>query len=79
VLLPRLSSLKGEFMSSLVLGQTGSFDVDSAEKAVASVAAGDNGSALSTMLSQMRASTNSDARSSVTYNVWAEWLQVNAD
>jgi len=61
------------------LSQTDSFDVDAAEAAVSAAAMNENSSALGAMLSQMRATTNSAARSSVTYNVWSEWLQVNAD
>jgi len=66
-------------MPPMGLSQSDSFDVNAAEAAVSAAAANESSSALGAMLSQMRATTNSAARSSVTYNVWSEWLQVNAD
>ena len=66
-------------MSQMELGQADSFDVLPAEAAVSAASSGHGNSALKTCLDQVRAASDSASRSSVTYNVWSEWVQVNVD
>lgn len=52
-------------------------DFEAAEARVTAALSGSGDTALEACLSQMHALSESEARSSVTYQVWSEWLQVN--
>ena len=66
-------------MSLLVSDPTDSFDVAAAEGAVSAATCGDGNAALKACLDHIRVSSNTAARSSVTYNVWQEWIQSYTD
>jgi hypothetical protein len=52
-------------------------DCADAEAAVAAALSGSGSEALRACLAQMGSTAQDAARSSVTYQVWSEWLQVN--
>lgn len=53
------------------------FDYGDAEAAVAAALNGTGNQALEACLAQMGAGSDDPVRSSVTYQVWSEWLQIN--
>jgi hypothetical protein len=66
-------------MPPVVLDETDTFDISAAESAVAAASSGNGNAALKACLDQIRLSSEAVERSSVTYNVWQEWIQSNID